>query len=194
MSNVFWGTYAVLWGMMGLLILLVLLLYRQFGLMSMRPTQRFALAGLDLGARVPDLQLIEQHSRNPLNLASDSSPQRGKVIVFTLPGCPICERLSGEVHVLPETSPAYDYVWITSMQRGIVQDGAGYPDGWTLALTEGEEAHRAMDVPASPYIYVVGADNRVLSKGLVNGLEDFEFLMDFAEHGSDLAGQREVAV
>lgn len=198
LSGAIWGTYIVLWCLVAVLMMLVLLLYRQFGLMWMRPTQRFALAGLDIGASVPDLDLVSEDTGEPLSLrwdSDDGATLAGRILVFTLPGCPICERLSGEVHALLESAPQFEHVWITPSMNGRVQEeNVSRPDGWVLALTPDERAHKQMDVPASPYAYVLGKDGKVLAKGLVNGLDDFEFLFGVAfQTGSDEEKLKEAA-
>jgi hypothetical protein len=58
MNVAFWFSYAVLWIIVIMLSLLVLLLYRQFGLTYMSGQRRINMQGLDVGARAPSFSLL----------------------------------------------------------------------------------------------------------------------------------------
>jgi hypothetical protein len=57
MTLVFWITYGVLWIILALVAILVILLYRQFGLLLMPGGRRISYGGLDIDASVPVLPL-----------------------------------------------------------------------------------------------------------------------------------------
>lgn len=57
MTPLFWLSYAILWLFAVILVFLVLLLYRQFGLQYMGPRRRLELGGLDVNTVAPPVTI-----------------------------------------------------------------------------------------------------------------------------------------
>lgn len=76
MKGVFATSYLVLWMVVAILAILVVLLYRQIGLILMPGRQRISLSGLDLGAVAPALDVrFVNRQRSP---AIDWRPHQGE--------------------------------------------------------------------------------------------------------------------
>lgn len=178
MSEAFWASYALLWVLVAVLTLLVLLLYRQFGLMFMPNKERLALAGRDLGSRAPDFELLAVDGA-ALHLSwgvTGGGPQP-RFLLFAAPTCPLCARVWNAVETLALEWPMVEFVWIDGDGPGVGEehDARGSaPAGWLVTQSPGEAAHSAMSVPGFPYGYTIAADGRVLAKGLVNDRSDVE--------------------
>jgi hypothetical protein len=177
MSGVFWATYVVLWIFVVSLLFAVLLLYRQFGLMLMPGRKRMSLNGLDIGAAAPPLALTFSDAKEPQIVEwgrrSNAGPRLGSLLVFALPLCPLCEELSRTVGVLPSVWPDVEFIWIGEAPPPLL----ARPGGWRLALGDGQQAHEAMEVPGSPFVYAIKPDGTVGAKGLINNASEMSSLL-----------------
>jgi hypothetical protein len=177
MSEVFWATYAVLWLFVVVLVILVLLLYRQFGLMLMPGVRRANLAGLDIDAVAPPISLeFRDNGRAPI--LSWSAPELGEghvawVALFGNANCSVCKRLwqKDDLAELARSWPSAEWLWIDSRWRPTES-----PFGWTVAVSEAGFAADVMDVPVFPYVYVIKPGGAVLAKGLVNSAHDLNLV------------------
>ncbi len=180
MREAFWSSYVLLWLLVAALIILVLLLYRQFGLMLMPNKDRLALAGRDLGSRVPDFELIASGGTS-LNLTwgeANGSERRPRFLLFAEPTCPLCSSVWNDTAEAVATEwPAVEFIWVDSDGPGVDEENAHRgpaPAGWLVTQSPGQIAHSAMQIPGFPYGYTISADGKVLAKGLVNGRSDVE--------------------
>ena len=160
------ASYVALWVLVVLLLLLVLLLYRQYGRSHMQTREGIELAGLSINEKVPAL-VLETDDGRPATVDWLSSP-RATAALFALPGCPVCDHIwhEEEIGELAGRWPDVEFVWIDGATDHL--DGRGHLDGWRFLRSPDKSAHQAAEVPASPYVYVVANNSRVLAKGLIN--------------------------
>src|SRR6266705_6289542 len=87
MEGIWLISYIVLWALVVVLILLVILLYRQLGIMYLGSAEGVSRDGLAPGAKAPDFSLKDQYG-NPQRL----SDYRGRptVLLFGSPHCSPC--------------------------------------------------------------------------------------------------------
>jgi hypothetical protein len=179
MNSLFWVSYGVLWVIVCALIVLILLVYRQFGLMIMPGSQRISYAGLDIGARAPALPLRmnggTEQAYNWSTTLPHHVPQVATVAIFALPSCPVCESLAREEEVgaLVNIYPSILFMWVS----GRPDESHPAPQGWIEASSHHGHAHNAMEIPGTPFAYVVSADSTIRSKGVVNSSRDIELLI-----------------
>ncbi|MBO0822938.1 MAG: hypothetical protein J2P27_03645 [Actinobacteria bacterium] len=166
MTGTLLASYVALWVLVVLLLFLVLLLYRQYGRSLMETREGIELGGLSLNEKVPAL-VLERNDGQPATVDWVSSP-RATAALFALPGCPVCEHLWHEEDIgeLAGRWPDVEFVWIDGPAD--LLDSRDHLDGWRFLRSQDKSAHQAVEVPASPYVYVVGNNSRVLAKGLVN--------------------------
>jgi hypothetical protein len=166
MSPLFVASYIVLWLLVFMLLILVLLIYRQYGRSLMTPTGRIATAGLSIGEKAPALSVRAQDG-SPV-IVDWVGTKRGTAALFALPGCPICSHLweEEEVAALPAQWPGVEFIWFDVDQAHLAT--GPIPDGWAFAHSADRSAHEAVELPASPYAYVVSSSGKVMSKGLIN--------------------------
>jgi hypothetical protein len=170
-NRLFIVSYVTLWVVTASLLVLVLLLYRQFGIMLMPGRRRIELGGLDLGERAPELVVDLPHEDRSSLLTWDTNG--ATLVVVAEPHCPICKNLLGEggLESIPR-QPGLDFVWLD--EKRPEQD---LPTPWTVAVTADGSAARLLDVPGYPFAYVLGRDGKVLAKGLVNTSGEVEQLI-----------------
>jgi hypothetical protein len=198
MTFLFWVSYGVLWLVLAVLVVLVMLLYRQFGLMIMPGGRRISYGGLDVGARAPVLPL-RLHDRT--EIAYDwtvAIPGRqaheATLALFAMPGCPLCDQLATDEAtalltqnfpsiLLTQNFPSIQFLWIEGKQQ---QDHA-VSGGWAMALSREGGAHHMMEIPGTPFVYLVSDDARILGKGLVNHPSDIDTLITEIRNGGNAA-------
>jgi hypothetical protein len=178
MNVAFWFSYAALWTLVVILTLLVLLLYRQFGLTYMSGQRRINMQGLDVGARARNFSLLGAGGEPHRVSWSEQHQPSWRLIVFGAPTCAVCERLSLDVAVLPDEWPEVDFVWVDrrdGRDLGRLIDG---PAGWLHGVAPDDAVHREWDVSAVPFAFVVSSDGEIVRKQLVNTGEDIQELLE----------------
>src|SRR6476659_4166401 len=90
MEGIWLVSYIVLWALVVVLILLVILLYRQLGIMYLGSAEGVSRDGLAKGTTAPDFSLADQYG-NVQRLSS----YRGRpvLLVFGAPSCTPCRTL-----------------------------------------------------------------------------------------------------
>lgn len=176
--STFWIiSMSLLWVAVIVLTVLVLLLYRQFGLAYMSGRTRAALQGLDLGARARPVALTAPDgTARDIDWSAAAAPG-ATVLVFAQPSCPICGELAADAASLPASWPASRFVWVDGTITGRPPRAVDSAPGWIVGTAEGDAVHRAWDVSGSPFAYVVGANGRIAAKGVVNRAADVERLL-----------------
>jgi len=188
MTSLFWVAFGVQWLVLCVLVVLVVLLYRQFGLMLMPGSRRVGYGGLDVGARAPALPLRLDGSREvawdwaPPKSADAFRPQ-ATLALFALAGCQACDELAGDragMAQIVQRYPSVQFLWVEGLTKGQPHPVS---DGWTLALSPGSGAHAAMEIPGTPFAYLVSSGARVLAKGLINQPQDIESVLSRSSNG-----------
>jgi len=188
MNPLFWVAFGVQWLVLLVLVVLVILLYRQFGLMLMPGSRRVGYGGLDVGARAPALPLRLDGSREvvwdwALPNSANAVESQATLAVFALAGCQTCEELAGDRLGLAQVAqryPSIRFLWVEGLGTN---QSRPVSDGWALALSSDSGAHSAMEIPGSPFAYLVSAGARVLAKGLVNQAQDIESVLSSSSMG-----------
>lgn len=180
-----------LWVLVIVLWLLVLLLYRQWGLSLVRPSDRFSRGGIDVGARAPRLlDLVVAADPAGVEMQDEwGASNRVSVAVFVIPNCPVCTDLKRELRDFEPTQrwPENSFVLVERIpveDAPSVQRDNGYVH---IRLRDPDGVHfAAYDVQQAPFAYVISPDRRIQAKGLVNSVEALEVLLGGAEgHSSD---------
>jgi hypothetical protein len=188
MTSLFWVAFGVQWLILCVLVVLVILLYRQFGLMLMPGSRRVGYGGLDVGARAPALPLRLDAGREVVwdwapPKSANAIDSQATLAVFALSGCQTCEELADNragMALVAQRYPSVRFLWVeglaTSQPRAM-------SDGWTLALSSDSGAHAAMEIPGSPFAYLISASARVLAKGLINHPQDIDSVVSRSSIG-----------
>lgn len=177
MSTVWIISMSLLWLAVIVLAILVLLLYRQFGLAYMSGRARAAMQGLDLGARARPVALtVLDGSAYEIDWSAGVH-DGATVLVFAQPSCPICGELATDAAGLPPSWSASRFVWVDGTITGRPPRAVDGAPGWIVGTAEGDAVHQAWDISGAPFAYVVGASGRIEAKGVVNTASDIERLL-----------------
>jgi methylamine dehydrogenase accessory protein MauD len=183
------ATYIILWIITVLLTVMVLLLYRQFGLSWMRGRERMSLHGLDVGSTAPAVTL-NGNGRAALPVDWQRSA-RPSVAVFALPSCPICKQLAERLAESPAPANRIERFWFDAEPPACSEDLERA--GWRVSVSPDEAAHRAFEVGGLPFAYAIDARGRIAAKGLVNHPEDVDELAAVAAEASAATSEGAVA-
>ncbi len=178
MNPVFWITYGLQWLVLAVVVMLLVLLYRQFGLMLMPGSQRINYGGLDIGSSAPAV-LVRADNQAEVVYDWRNAGGDGKFsatfALLALPTCPLCKTLASDnaTAFVAERYPTVRFIWIDG--------GHAEPNpalsGWTILSSRHGNAHEALDIPGTPFAYLVSTESRIMSKGLINSVTDIESIL-----------------
>ena len=167
----------LLWVLVIILACLVLLLYRQFGLIYIGSRERIEQTGLALGKRPREgLPLVVEGSRIGWSWRV-SSPLRGTVAVMATPECNICADLIPRLDELTGQWGDFRFVVVDRATNSGPRDLPS-PRAWLYGLDVEGEVHAALDVEATPYAFVLDDSGRIMAKGIVNYIHSIEALIE----------------
>jgi methylamine dehydrogenase accessory protein MauD len=172
----------LLWIVVIALAATVFALARQVGVLHERiaPAGALTLAGgLEPGASAPDLQLTTL-AGTPFALRAAAAANRGLLVFFLSPTCPVCSALAPVVkRVAREERDRLDVV--------IASDGATREQHAAYARERGleefpyvisQELGVAFGVGKLPYAALLDARGVLVAKGIVNSREHLESLLE----------------
>lgn len=175
-SPPFWASYVLLWFVVVVLAVLVVLMYRQFGLAFMKPVERAAMQGLDIGASAPAFALVGRHKqRHEVRFSGARTQGDPTLVLFALPTCDVCKGLWRTVASMPIDYPGVRFVWVDGT-NGSVSSGpdGGSATGWLWGTADADSVHRAWEVSAVPFCFSVDTSGRIVTKQLVNHRSDID--------------------
>lgn len=180
MSTMFYVSYVALWLLLLVIGILLLLLYRHFGVMSLGTLEGVQRDGLPVGAAAPPLGGVTASGDD-----AGWEPRRGAVdlLLFVSPDCGPCETLLPVVNRLA-ASPAARRLGITAIVPGpretVARLDEKYHPPYLCLAEDGSGAFARFRVRVTPFAFVIGADGRVLAKGLCSDPERLRALLDAA--------------
>jgi thiol-disulfide isomerase/thioredoxin len=160
----------LLWVLFALLTVMVLLVYRQFGLMYLGASTTVRLRGVAIGRQAPS-DVTVMSDVGPFTL-DWSAPGEGRATMLVLAGaeCPLCERLVPKLNEFVETWA--HRVDVTFVDR--TDDSESFtralPEvrNWRYGYSPGGALHNAFDIEAQPYAYLIDSRGIVVVRDIVN--------------------------
>ncbi len=166
MSAVFYVSYGALWLLVLTMGVLLLLLYRHFGMMSLGTLEGVQRDGLPVGAAAPALSGITATGKD-----EGWEPRQGRpeLLIFASPDCEPCKTVLPYVNRLAAKAGGLGITAVVpgpreSVARLVEQYDPPYP----CLAEDGSGAFQRFRVRVTPFAFVIGADGRVLAKGLCN--------------------------
>jgi hypothetical protein len=185
MTSLFWTSYLLLWILVTSTALLILLLYRQYGLTLLAPRESINAQGLDVGSTAPALRVRRLRDDREVNLEWKDDHKAGSLVVLALETCPICKRLLGGLDEVAARWRGISCIWIDGerSEANVLSPAGAFPSGWLIAKSDQPNAHVALDPPVVPFGYVIDHEGRIAAKGLVNQMGDLDLLLNEAFPG-----------
>ncbi len=164
MHGLFYGSYIVLWILLIVLTVLVLLLYRHFGMMSLGTLEGIQRDGLPLGESASELVGVTPSGEDLHWLPSTERPS---LVLFAAPECGPCAEVIPAVRVLAEIPDALEILVVTDGPRQRVEMlAATYHYPYAAIADDGAGAFNRYRVRVTPFAFVIGIDGTVQAKGL----------------------------
>jgi methylamine dehydrogenase accessory protein MauD len=167
MEGIWLISYIVLWLIALSLIVLVLLLYRQLGIMYLGSAEGVSRDGLARGTAAPDFSLTDQYG-NAQRLAA----YRGKptALLFGSPNCGPCRLLIPQLHEWAKKHPAVSVLWLNAATP---EESARFVSevGATLPVAPYSPETKLLDtykVRVTPFLFMLDEVGVIRAKGLVN--------------------------
>ncbi len=162
---------ALLWVLMIVLSVLVVVLYRQFGLIYIGSRSRIEQTGLQVGSSAPEglgLRVEDEDTSWSWNV---DGAARGTFVLMADPDCRLCADLIPRLNGVAEK-------WLGTVRLIVLDsDKAARPDwsrelpwprAWMYAVDTSGEMQKRFDVQATPFGFLVDGKGTVVEKGLVN--------------------------
>jgi methylamine dehydrogenase accessory protein MauD len=176
----------LIWVLLIGISVLVLLLYRQFGLLYLGSGKRVRLAGLRVGSAVP--HVVVTTTAGELDLGRQRAGTY-LVLLFGGPLCSLCEGLLPQLETVAQMlQPRIHIVFIDEVAPNGRQREIPQTVSWSYAASKDGTLHRRFDVEVTPFAFLVGPDRRIVSKNLVNRAEDILALIRRALGDVETAG------
>jgi methylamine dehydrogenase accessory protein MauD len=194
-------SYIVLWILVIGLAILVLLLYRQLGIMYLGTAEGVSRDGLERGTRAPDFNLADQYG-----MEQRLSNYKGKpvAVVFGSPNCGPCRTLIPELHEWARRHPDVAVLWLNSATpsdslRFVNETGATLP---VAPYSTDDNLLNTYKVRVTPFLFMLDENGIIRAKGLVNNKGGLDLYYrelktgdwDKAVEGEDGAGQESAPV
>ncbi|HYZ78291.1 MAG TPA: redoxin family protein [Gaiellaceae bacterium] len=178
MSSLVLVSHLALWLLLMMNFLLVLTLYRHFGLMSLGTLEGVQRDGLAVGDRTVAIIGVKP---NGLDGSWSPSPTRPSLLLFAAPDCEPCRAVFPDINELADTG---------DMDVAVVTDGPQEQaealgkhitsNNITVLADDASGAFGNYRVRVTPFAFVIGEDGRVRAKGLCNDPLRIRELLDAA--------------
>ncbi|MGH2830617.1 MAG: TlpA family protein disulfide reductase [Actinomycetota bacterium] len=169
LPTAFYVSYVLLWALMLFLGVLLLLVYRHFGVIAMGTYEGVQRDGLAIGEKAPDFSGVTARGQE-ITLSSPGGQSR--FLLFAHPDCGPCEAVMPFVNHLgaaAQNGLDLEVAAVVSGPRDEVERLVERYDPPFLALAEdGSGVFNLYRVRVTPFAFVIGGDGRVVAKGLCN--------------------------
>ena len=165
MSGLLLVSYVALWVLVAVMAVLLLLLYRHFGMMSLGTLEGVQRDGLPVGSIAPSISGI---TADGVDRGWEPKTGRYQLLLFAAPDCEPCATVMPEVNRLARTREAgIDVAAIVPGPKSeAVRMVNRYAPPFETLAEDGSGAFGRFRVRVTPFGFVIGPDGRVLAKGL----------------------------
>ena len=159
-------SYVVLWVVVVVQGVLLLLVYRHFGMMTLGTMEGVQRDGLPIGEDAPALSGVTARGEDVL---WEPSRARPNLVLFATPDCEPCRAVLPYVNQLAALPGSLDLeiaAIVPGPREGAERMEEEYNPRFTCLADDGAGAFDSYRVRVTPFAFVVGEDGRVRSKGL----------------------------
>jgi thiol-disulfide isomerase/thioredoxin len=180
MSTLFYVSFAALWLLLLTMGVLVLLLYRHFGVMSLGTLEGVQRDGLAIGSVAPPISGVTAAGQD-----TRWEPKRGQpqLLLFAAPDCEPCATVLPHIDGLARA--VNGDLGIVAVMPGprdeVTRFVERYRPRFPCLAEDGSGAFTRYRVRVTPFGFVLGSDGRVLAKGLCGDQVRLRGLLEAAD-------------
>ncbi len=168
MPSIFYVSYVAMWVLLIAEGILLLLVYRHFGLAALGTAEGVERDGLAIGEVAPAIRGVTAQG-----VSIELVPQPGSLylLMFVSPTCAPCAEILPSIHQLTITSNQIEVVLIVdgSRERVVQLIDKFHPPESVTCLAEAEAGtYHGYSVRVTPFAFMVAKDGRIRAKGLCN--------------------------
>ena len=167
MSSIFLLSYVLLWILLVVQGVLLLLIYRHFGMMSLGTLEGVQRDGLLVGDEAPTLTGITADS---VKVQWNAKGDHATFLLFAAPGCEPCAQILPYVRKLGIASKndldLSIAVVVPGMQDDVARLNEKFQPTFLSFADDGQDAPSRFRVRVTPFGFVIGKEGRVMAKGL----------------------------
>jgi thiol-disulfide isomerase/thioredoxin len=167
LKPLFYSSYIALWALLLIQGVLILLLYRHFGLMAMGTAEGVQRDGLAVGQLAPAFSGVTADGREVQWEPLLGSTQTLQLLLFAAPECEPCARILPYVELLAKKSR---HVSVTAVVHGpresAVRLAEKFNPSYPCIAEDGSGAFDRFRVRVTPFAFAIDRDGRVVAKGL----------------------------
>lgn len=177
MSAIFYISYVALWLLMLVEGVLLLLVYRHFGLAALGTAEGVQRDGLAIGEKAQDITGLNTDGQMTL-----WKPGQGHnyFLAFVSPECGPCARVLPYINQVAANSSDLEVILITSGPKERLDQliEKFHPISSILCLTDdGSGTSQHYRVRVTPFAFVVGENGQILAKGLCDQAKRLQDLL-----------------
>jgi methylamine dehydrogenase accessory protein MauD len=178
MSGLLLVSYVALWALVVVMGVLLLLLYRHFGMMSLGTLEGVQRDGLSVGAVAPTIGGV-----TAAGTAISWNPQAGQpqLLMFVAPDCEPCAIVLPFVERLSRSAAGVRVAAVApGPQAEVERLEDKYRPSYPCLAEDGGGAFNRFKVRVTPFGFVISGDGRVLAKGLCSDQARLKSLLQAA--------------
>lgn len=166
MSTIFYVSYGAMWLLLIVLGVLLLLVYRHFGIVALGTLEGVQRDGLAIGEPAPVISGV-----TPDGVGVQWAPHRDQpeLLTFVAPDCAACAHVLPYISHLAGAMNGYSIpatAIVTGPQANAVKVKEKFNPPFSCIAEDGSGAFERYRVRVTPFAFVIGGDGRILAKGL----------------------------
>lgn len=165
-SSAFYASYGALWVLVAALSLLVLVLYRHFGMAALGTLEGVQRDGLSVGEEAQEISGLDAFGERFV-----WTPGTATFLMFAASGCQPCAEVLPSVSRLAEGARDLELA-VFAVVAGARESASHLQEKYGLRFPvvaeDGSQVFEGYRVRVTPFAFVIGEDGRVRAKGLCN--------------------------
>lgn len=164
MTGILLVSYIALWILVAVMAVLLILLYRHFGMISLGTLEGVQRDGLPVGSVAPAISGITAEGTDA---GWEPRSSRYKVLLFAAPDCEPCAAVMPHVNHLARADKNLEVAAVVPGPKAeAILMKERYDSPFLTLAEDGSGAFSRFRVRVTPFGFVIGPDGRVLAKGL----------------------------
>lgn len=179
MPGIFYISYIAMWVLLLTEGLLLLLVYRHFGLATLGTIEGVQHDGLKIGERAFPIEGVTTQGEH---IQWSPELSHSYLLAFVSPNCGPCERILPFITALNSNVEVILVVAGSRMLANKLKMRFRLSSLMICLAEEEEHVYRDYRVRVTPFAFMIGGDGRIRAKGLCDTAEKLQFLLSTNGH------------